>query len=786
VNRPLLWAAVAFAAGVWLAGLNNTPLVWIATSACALLLLNRWPHPLPYRDGFLVALVFLVLGAGLESAQRPQRYGDPLAVYVRLHPETVFRLEGKVTEAAIYVPGMDYMAVRLRADRVWASGQETSLAGGVVVRWSNPDTAVHPGERVRLEGQLDSVLGEVNMGIRGVEDFYRTHGYHSVLRVRGNAVTRLSSPTLAPRYWASHLRQWQASVFSRAAPEDVRPFLRAVWLGDRTGLTDEAYRPYLETGTAHILAVSGVHVGIVFMSLQWILRYLVESRKRRAIVIMVAVLIFALVTGARAPILRASLMVCLYLCAELLDREPDAPTALSIAALLFLIYNPGLVRDTGFALSFTSLASILVFSEALNERMTALPQGIRQNVAAAVGVSVLPLPLGAHLFHVIPIIGPMCNLLVIPLLTAILWLCILTVTTAVFSVQVASLFGHAVAPLVAGIALITRHATNFPWASAYVTSPAPLAWFSYGAAALCLAQWLYRRPHSGRWLAGAALSLLGTWVFWQPLHAPATLDFLDVAHGDATFVRTPGGTTLLVDAGDKSDYADMGSRVVVPWLLANGVDRLDYLVVTHADRDHIGGVKSVLERVKTGAVLLWPEATANPLEQELLAQCETLSVPVQRMQAGETVPALGSTITVLHPTPGAFQPGSNNDSVVLRVVWPGMDALLTGDIEVEAERALGESLSRTAVLKSPHHGSHTSSSAPFLDAVDPALAVVSTRRTANRQATGEGVMSRYEERGIAIYRTDFQGGIQVRVERGAIQVRSARGTRGYTLDPNGQ
>lgn len=770
---------------------------WLGIGALLLLALYRYPGRLPYRDGFLIAFVFLVTGAALEIYHRPSRQADPLSAHNQRHTNTIYTLEGSVADAPVFAPDIDYMTVRLKAARVWAAGQPTALGGRVVVRWSDPRQALHPGDRIRVEGRLDPVISEVNIGVRGVEDYYRTLGYHSTLRIRGHQLQKLASPVFGIRYWASRLRQWEAEIFAQTAPLDIQPFIRAVWLGDRNNLSDAAYQPYLQSGAAHILAVSGVHVGIVYLSLHLLLRTFVHNRKRRTLIIMGAVMLFALIAGGRTPIFRATLMLSLYLCAELLEREPDAPTALSIAAVLFLVFNPGLIRDTGFVLSFCSLASILVFSNALAERMTAVPIALRQNIAATLGVSVLPLPLGAHFFHVIPLIGPLCNLIVIPLLTAVLWLCMLVVLVAPVSIQAASLFGHALAPIVHGITWVVEFAAGLPWSHVTVTSPTLLACACYAVAALGLWRLLRGAPHPRRWAAATAAALLLTWACWRPLSQPATLDFLDVGHGDATFVRTPGGSTLLIDAGNKSDYVNLGSRVVVPWLLANGVDALDYVVVTHPDQDHIGGIPAVLEMIDVGEVLIWPVPTADPTESALIEQCRTLNIPLRRVTAGETIPvdpprmqgetggrgSNGATITVLHPAADTTLTGINNQSVVLRVSWPGVSALLTGDIEIEAEHELLDRIGPMDILKTPHHGSHTSSSATFLDITAPQLAVVSTRQSGRRDAVGPGVIPRYEERGIRVYRTDYLGGIRIRQRGGELAVESARGLRGYSLDP---
>lgn len=783
MNRPLVWAAAAFTAGIWANGHAAHPGWLIVATELALLAAFLFPRPLPYRDGLPVAMVFLLAGAALEINQRPARQGDELSYHNREHPESIYLIEGTVTDAPIYTPGLDYMTVRLRAENVEGIGGKLPLQGRIVVRWTDPRRPLHPGERLRVQGQLDPVLGEVNIGINGAEDYYRILGYHSTLRTRGEAVEWLSRPSWSITYWASRFRQWQAEVFARTAPADIQVFLRAVWLGDRATYGEEAYRPYLETGTAHILSVSGVHVGIVYLSLHWMLRTVIRNRKRRNMAILAVVVLFALMTGARPPILRAAIMIALYLWAELLERESDAPTALGIAAILFLAVNPGLLGDTAFVLSFGSLASILVFSEAISQRLTAVPLLFRQDAATSIGVSILPLPLAAHFFHLVPIVGSVCNLLVIPLLTGVLWLCMLVVLAAPLSLSAASLFGHATAPLIYLIEWIAVHFAKLPMAFVTVTSPTILAGLLYLVAAVGLARLFFEPERARHWTAVTLTAALLSWALWRPLLPPASLDFLDVGHGDAAYIRTPGGTTLLVDAGDKSDYLDMGSRVVAPWLLAHGIDRLDYLVVTHSDRDHIGGVISVLKKIGVGEVILWPAASTNALELDLLAECETRGVPVRRVQAGESLAAEGAEIRVLHPALDTAVQGVNNQSVVLHVQWPGLNALLSGDIEVEAERELLSRLQPVDVLKVPHHGSHTSSSAAFLDTVSPRIAVVSTRASSRREAMGRVVIPRYVERDIALYRTDYLGGIQVRQHGDELVVRSARSLRGYTLDP---
>jgi len=783
MNRPLLWAALAFASGIGAVEFVSIRLALLI----ALLLVAAWwaPRSLPYRDGILIALLFFVVGAGWMAVRTTERHPDSLAQYAAAHPNAPYTLYGVVVEAPVFASDTEYMAVRVQVTHGTAGRETIPAPAGVLLRWSNPTHALHPGEHIRMAGRLSPVMGEVNVGVRGMEDYYRRYGYHSTLRARSEGVTRESAPTVHLRYWASRLRQWEARVFEQTAPPSARPLLRAVWLGDKTGLSPATYAPYLQTGTAHILAVSGVHIGILYLTLQLALRGILPHRKARAAVILLCVVVFALVTGARTPIMRATIMLGLYLWAEFLGREPDAPTALSLAAFFFLGYNPALLADGGFALSFSSLGSLLIFSQPLVERMGALPRGLRQNGAATLGVSILPLPVTASTFHVLSLIGPLCNLLVIPLLTALLWLCLLTILVAPFSLPIASLFGHAAAPVVWAIQTIAAWGAAIPFAHRTVTSPSWIACFAWGAMACFVYRALIDHPNVRRLTIQAAACLVLTWLFWQPLSRPATMDFLDVGHGDATFIRTPEGITLLVDGGNRNDYVDQGARTVVPWLLTHGVDHLDYVVATHPDRDHVGGLLAVVDTLAVGEVLLWPWPSDDEDARALREHCTDRQVPIRRVAAGDRLRWGTTTIDLLHPPDDETLSSVNDQSLVLHVQWPGMNTLLTGDIEAPAERMLLSVAPRVDVLKVPHHGSHTSSTEAFLNATSPKMAIVSTRAGRTREAMAPSVVSRYETHAIPLFRTDYHGGVQLRIVDGTPQMTTAREARGYSLAPTG-
>ncbi len=782
VNRPMAPVALALATGVAFAALRLPGALWLLIAAAAagiasaVLLWRSTGSRLP-----AVLLVSFAAGGLVWQAQHGGPIGDPLSRRLAAASFGRCTIEGVVRSAELHFPGDEYAPVIVDVDRMVVAGDPIQTQGGMLVRWARPACRLLPGDRVRIAGEPTLAISRVNPGIQGYEDYLRRHGVHSAVRATGPDLERIapaSSRNL--RAWAARIRTAQAERLLRAVPESVQPFVLAIWLGHRSGVSQAENQAYIDAGVAHILAVSGIHVGLIFASMSFLLPLSIRSERTRAIICLVCVVAYCLLAGARVATVRATLMVALYLGADLVQRERDAINALAIAAIAILLAAPGALLDLGFQLSFLSVTSLLLFEERLRRRLPELPLGLPTGLAATIGVQILPLPAAIRAFHVLPLAAPAANLVVVPLLAAALWLCMLTTLAGWICPPVAGLFGHALVPVVALIRGIAEGISALPAARLLLPSPTLLATGAYWAGAIALAVAFARRAHRrGLAWCGAGLLLLAL-LAWTPWYRAPEAVFLDVGAGDATVLLAPGGGVMLVDGGPRNSRQDAGARVVAPYLWSRGVQRIDRVVLTHPDADHIGGLFYIVRHFRISELVLGPIPTDRPLEKELLALCEQRGVPVRRVARGDRLDLGDATIEALHPPlDWPVEHGVNEASLALRVRWPGSSLLLPGDIEESAETEIAERDCRAAVLKASHHGSHTSNSDAFLDAVAPSAVIVSCGERHQREAVADAVLARFAERRLPVLRTDRLGGIRMPLAREGARFRATRPDRGY-------
>ncbi len=780
MNRPLVWSAAAFALGVYTAAQDTRDGLLLAgiMLAAGLIFITRAHLPLRWQR-LVVIFCFFSAGMFVYGVRDLESRVDSLGAAAYHDPGRYYILEGAVREADVILSDTGYASFTLDADTVFLGGEKQPLEGGVHIRWIEPAFPLYPGERIRVEGVVEYALSRVNPGVRSYEETLRGRDTHTALRIYGgDSIERIADePPASLRYWAARFRHAQAQHLTQLVPDNAVPFVRTVWLGDRRGIGQDQYDAFLRAGTAHILAVSGIHMGIIFLTVRGVFGMFIGNRRARALFVIAAVFAFAFVAGARVSALRAALMIAVYMLAECFDREPDTPSALGLAALILLWLNPLYLFEIGFQLSFLSVSSILLFHEPIKNALgrAGMPEYAAGAVALPLAVQVLPLPLAAHLFHVAPLTAPLTNLAVVPLLGAVLWLAFLTAAIGAVWNGLGAVFGHAAGAAVSFIETISGFAANLPGGHATLVSPALAAVACYYAAA-----WLaWRGARTSSWTRRRTLACAGLVLavpfLWRPAHPPHEVVFIDVGHGDAVFVRSPGGDTMLVDGGDRVGGMDMGARTVAPFLRNQGVDHLDYVAVTHAHSDHMGGLFHIVENFSVGEVILGIPSDTQ-LERSFLEACRENGVPVRRVFSGNIIPLAGGAVEVLHPPEHwAGAANLNDESLVLRMQWDAGAILLTGDIEEQAERLLEDTDVNASLMQAPHHGSATSSTPGFLDAVSPSHAVASTP---GAPVLNDSVVNRYQARRITLWRTNHHGGIQIRERNGRFVIQSAREQRG--------
>ena len=605
-----------------------------------------------------------------------------------------------------------------------------------------------------------------------------------------------------PRTWrrrAGRVRALLASHMAAAIPGRPGAILRALGLGDRGGIDPDLRRLLRDSGTAHILAVSGAHVSLLVALVVGVLRLLVafampQLLRRFTIWQLIAAPSalsawgYVLLTGAADSTIRAAAMVTIALTVRAAAVRFDLMESLGLAALLMVLLAPAAVRDVGLQLSILGVlgvhggARITASLRPANGRNAKLVESFGACLGAALTTAVVALPT----FGQLPLLAPFANLLVVPLVALIVLplslitvalmgcLCLLHLTAPQLLLDLLNLAASWVTlPMDAAVAAPAW--LWWTWRPSAEVGLAFVALLPAGSVALFV---LRRRP----WLAALSLVLiialppvLLNRAAW-PRHGSFEAWFFDVGHGDATLVRLPSGMTLLIDGGGETgDDGRVGERALLPALRHLGVDRVDVMVLTHPHPDHENGLLAVARELPVDEFWWTGDHAAGQEHPRLL---DALRRQGSRWRRWRDPTADGSCrrllvegveIKVVWPPQGALEgpmwADANDRSLVLEVSAGQQRLLLAGDIELPAERALLAArllASPIAVLKVPHHGSLTSSSPQLLHHLGPTLAVAGARSWGQLPFPHPTVSRRYAEYGIALWATEG-GAVHLRV-----------------------
>lgn len=574
----------------------------------------------------------------------------------------------------------------------------------------------------------------------------------------------------------------------------------AILIGDRAGLDHDTRRRLQMAGTYHVIAISGGNIAILTGVLLGVLRLGGAPPRLSAVAVILCLLAYWQVVGAEQSVARATIVAATLLAARAADQRTAPLNTLAWAAVCLVAASPLSLLDVGFLLTFGATLGILVGVPRLLGSRGLLSAGgnwwarcvvlpLAGLLAATVCAELALLPIAASAFSRVTAAGLLLNFVAIPLMTVTQLAGMLAVAASPVSPAVAGLCGYVAHLATVGIVDSARLVDVMPFLTRRVPAPDALVTVAYyGGWVLVLGAGGRPALRAAGWgLAGAAglavVAGLGPRVLVHrpcPADAPLRVLFLDVDQADATLVQFPAGQALLVDAaGSVRGRSTAGERVVAPVLWEAGVRRLDYLAVTHGDPDHVGGAEAVIGDFRPREVWEGVPVAASERMARLAAAAREAGAAWRTLRAGDSLLVGEVEVVVWHPPPPAWERRRvrNDDSLVLEIRYGGVSFVLPGDIgaDVEAQLAARLQPSPLRVVKVPHHGSGTSSSAGFIAASAPAVAVVSAGRENRFGHPHPQVLERYAAAGVTVLETGRSGAVEICSDGEGISVRTASG-----------
>ncbi len=643
------------------------------------------------------------------------------------------------------------------------------------------------GQKIEATGKISYFDVSRNPGNFDMRSYYQFKGIDFAVNLEESRL--LENGFSYYREFLYKLREKLQKVYVSLLAEDEYGVLSTMILGDDSLLNEKTENLYQKAGISHILAISGLHISILGMSLYQFLRKRGLSYGFAGIWSFFLVFSYSLMSGMAVSAQRALLMFGLLLLANTRGKAYDSLSSLAFAGLFLLIKNPLICFTASFQLSFTAVAGAVLFPPALktlwrveeekeNGRGKKHLAAIRESFFLCLGIQLATIPLILYYFFEIPLYSILVNLLILPLVSGLLLLGILGGFTGLLSLPLSKVFLLPDRLILAFYDQVCTFFQGLPASTLVLGRPSAwkiLVYYLLLAGLLALASGQRRREEKegrikrkikrrgGLVVFGACLLLLLKLQLLPPLQ----ISMLDVGQGDGILLRTGKGLTCFVDGGS-TDVKKVGEYRLLPFLKSEGIGKIDYWFLSHTDADHMNAMEEALNADYPIKYLVLAEGMVwDEKAESLISLAEERGTKIYRIGKGETLKEEPLSISCIYPPDQNAFTDKNDASMVLFLRYRDFTMLFTGDISSKTEsELLGKGLlSDIDILKVAHHGSAGSSSADFLKAVRAEAALISAGVDNSYGHPAKETLERLEKADCRIYRTDQEGMVRITVYR---------------------
>lgn len=815
-RRPLLWITAGWICGMAIAA--HWSYGWVAVGSGLAFVSGIALNGAGRRGAGAALLLAAVIAAGgcwFEGYEMNNLSSIPVADETEVAAElrgviaAPPEIDGDRVVFDLYASAIaaDAFAVSLPDERVkvyvrFKMEQEADVAR----EWKRGDGAV-------VSGELKRPLEATNFGAFDFRQYLRRQMTFWTVHAEGAGAVRIAEPDrrryiLASLSAVDRVREQMGGKIDALFAPPHSGFMKGLLLGVRDDLDPEQFQAFSQIGLTHILAISGLHVGIYVGAILWLLGKLPITRETRLTVALALVPLYVIVTGASPSVVRAGIMASIALYAARRNLLKDGLHILSAAALLMLAWNPFYLFNVSFQLSFAVTAGLIAGVPIMNQWLSFITKpALRSAVSVTIVAQLVSFPLTITYFNGFSLLSFPANFIMVPIFSfGVLPLGFITLVLSYIYFPAAAPVAAAAERLIAGCFLAVERMNAVD--SAFTIWATPPAWWLAGyfavlSVAAAAGAGKLRLPCRRRVVVvPSVIALAGLLVFaYAPNHFDrhATVAVIDVGQGDAIWIRTPFGKHLLIDGGGtlrftkpgeewrlRKDPYEVGKDLLVPLLKRRGVHRIDALFASHADTDHIGGLQAVLEQIPVKRMFFNGTVKPGATSEKLLRTAVVKEIPLIYAYRGMSIPIDRVTrIDVLYPPEQdrlAVEEDQNDNSLVFILTVYGRTFLFAGDIEAAGEKEIAAAFAGAAepwptgidVMKIPHHGSKTSTTEEWLGTWKPKAAVISVGRSNVYGHPHPTVVERLTEHNILTYRTDLHGEIQFRVGVDAMDVRTMR------------